>query len=62
MQGSNRQSYRRSVDDVLKQADAFGRPLPMFNINGKEKVQTWTGGLLTLSIILGTFVFALHKF
>ena len=41
---------------LLEKADAFGEPLPTFNIKGSEQVNTRIGGIAT--IILFTIVLA----
>ena len=49
------------MQKILKRFDMFGIPLPMFNIDGEQKVRTYTGCIASLLIMYLTFVFALLK-
>ena len=46
---------------MLLTLDMFGAPLPSFNLKGKEKVRTYGGGCMSLSIIYVTFLYATLK-
>ena len=50
------------VGKRLKRADLFSESIPTFNIAGKEKVQTYLGGTVSLGLFYTTFLFALLKF
>ena len=47
---------------MFKRIDAFGKPLPSFNLKGKEKVNTIVGGFITLMIFLTIFSYGALKF
>ena len=49
------------MPNMLLTLDMFGAPLPAFNLNGKEKVRTYGGGCMSLSIIYVTFLYATLK-
>jgi len=45
----------------LKQLDLFEVPLPAFNLRGQESIRTSAGGIVSLVIMLVTFMFASIK-
>ena len=47
---------------VLKKIDAFGEPLPSFNIKGKDHVYTLGGGVITMLITIVVLAYAAVKF
>ena len=47
--------------NLLKKFDLFAAPLPGFNIGGETTVQSNTGGLVSISILSVTLLFALLK-
>ena len=46
----------------LKLFDLFGKEMPVFNVKGISKVNTWVGGIVSIIIFGTTFVFMLLKF
>ena len=46
---------------LLKQMDAFGAPIPTFNLRGKKSVETAVGGIMTLLVGFLITFFALIK-
>ena len=52
----------RSFGEVFKKIDAFGSPLPSFNIKGKEKITTIVGGFCTLMLFFTIFSYGALKF
>ena len=51
-----------TTGEVFKKIDAFGSPLPSFNIKGKERITTIVGGFCTLMLFLTIFCYGLLKF
>ena len=49
-------------DEVFKKIDAFGQPLPSFNIKGKERVNTIVGGFCTLILFMTILSYGMLKF
>lgn len=45
----------------LHKLDMFAEPMPSFNLEGKQKVRTYPGGLLSLFIFYLTFMFSVIK-
>ena len=45
----------------LKRFDLFPSPIPGFNINGRDALQTGAGGLISFCIVYISFIFAFHK-
>lgn len=37
---------------MLTKVDIFGKPIPSFNVGGKEKVTTVFGGMVTVAIMV----------
>ena len=50
------------IKRALKQVDIFGRPVPTFNLYGKEKIKTISGGVVSLLIPIIVLFFACFKF
>ena len=50
------------MGSLLEKLDAFGEPLPTFNIRGNEQVTTRAGGIATLIIFVVLLVFGGLKF
>ena len=50
-----------SVTNFLRGQDMFGSPVPGFNINGKAKVTTWFGGIITVMILTVALGYAVTK-
>ena len=50
-----------AVGDFLENIDSFGEPLPVFNVKGRDTIQTRCGGLLTLAIILVVVLYGAVK-
>ena len=48
--------------NLLKKLDMFGYPLPQFNKDGETKVSTGWGALVSIAVIVTTFLFADLKF
>ena len=51
-----------TVEEVFKNIDAFGSPLPSFNIKGKERITTIVGGFCTLILVMTILSYGLLKF
>ena len=52
------------INSFFRNIDRFGQPIPAFNVNGKDKVTSTVGGVLTTAIItltLGYFLRNLSK-
>ena len=47
---------------LLERMDAFGMPLPSFNLRGKEFIRTRLGGVCTLLILAIVLLYASVKF
>ena len=45
----------------VKKVDMFDAALPSFNLNGKSRVGTLFGGLITLAMLYLTFLFGCIK-
>ena len=56
-QKSTDEKKNRGLGHVLKQIDMFGKPMPAFNIHGKDEVNTSCGGFVSLVIIFITIMF-----
>ena len=39
----------------------LGAEVPTFNIGGQDRVRTYTGGLVSLAILVATFLYAILK-
>ena len=50
-----------SVFNFLSQFDAFGSPVPGLNIKGKNKVTTWLGGIMTVTILTVALGYSVTK-
>ena len=50
------------ISNCIRDADAFGKEVPSFNLGGETNVNTIPGGFLTLAILLLTLVYATGKF
>ena len=46
----------------MKNMDAFGQPLPNFNIKGSDKVNTIAGGFFSLILFGVVFMYSILKF
>ena len=51
-----------SVRSFLRECDIFGRPIPAFNIKGKDKVKTAIGGILSAMIMTITLGYTIMNF
>ena len=51
-----------TTGEVFKKIDAFGSPLPSFNIKGKETITTIVGGFCTLILFFTIFSYGALKF
>ena len=51
----------RSFFKPLLSLDMLGAKVPSFNIGGQERVRTYTGSLVSLTILAATFMFAMLK-
>ena len=49
------------ISKILKGQDLFEKPVPMFNVKGKERIQTVTGGITSIFIMSITLLFALNQ-
>ena len=49
------------LGEVLKQIDLFGKPMPGFNLRGKDEVNTSCGGFISLVILFITIMFGCLK-
>ena len=47
---------------MLQTFDAFSKPIPAFNIKGKDRVNTRIGGLITILISFTVLMYAAIKF
>ena len=47
-----------TAQTVLEEIDAFGEPIPVFNVRGKTSVQTHIGGVVTILIAIVVLVYA----
>ena len=61
-QKTKRSRHTWAAGQVLERIDSFGETLPVFNIKGKDKINTKTGGLVTLLITGVVLLFAAIKF
>ena len=52
----------KGMTKTFERLDAFGEPLPSFNIKGKTRVHSLTGGLCTLILIFVILSYASVKF
>ena len=59
--GENKKGNWR-VGRVFYKLDQFGRDIPAFNLNGKKKVKTFFGGVITVAFICLGIIFAASKF
>ena len=50
-----------TVCKFLKNVDIFGEPVPSFKISGKGSIKTFTGALISMTIIFLTITFGLIK-
>ena len=50
-----------NVSSLFLNIDIFGKPIPSFNIDGKNKVKTYIGSCLTLIILFLTLTFGILK-
>ena len=50
-----------SVRSFLRECDLFGRPIPAFNIKGKDEVKTAIGGILSALIMTVSFGYTIMK-
>ena len=50
------------ISNLLELFDIFGKPLPMFNIKGKESVHTILGGVASICIFGVVVLYAVAKF
>ena len=46
---------------ILKEIDIFGAPVPGFNLNGKQSINTHTGGCISIIIISIVLIFGTNK-
>ena len=51
-----------TVFKLIKRFDLFGKPIPTFNLNGKTKIQTFEGAVISIIIFTLTLTFSLMKF
>ena len=47
--------------NLMRQIDRFGEPVPAFNIQGKDKVKTAFGGIVTLFVVFLTINYFINK-
>ena len=47
---------------LIKSFDLFGEQVPGFNLNGKTKIQTFGGAMISMIIFALTLTFSLLKF
>ncbi len=54
-------SVTNRFGNALKSASIFGVKVPSFNVNGKHKVHTFLGGILTFFVISVAILFGSYK-
>ena len=53
---------KAGLPTFIKQLDMYGLPMPGFNIEGEQTLNTNTGGVCSIMIIYVTLLFAILKF
>ena len=51
-----------TVFKFIKRFDLFGKQVPTFSLNGKTKIQTYEGAVISIIIFALTLIFSLMKF
>ena len=50
------------ISSILRKIDRFGKPIPAFNMKGKDQIKTVIGGIMTTAIITLTLGYFVIKF
>ena len=57
-----KQKARFGIFDLIKKFDTFGRPIPSFNLDGKNVFRTTLGAVVSIIIFSTTSAFAAMKY